>query len=118
VPPGGSVELSVGVRNPAAHPGERTLTVVRDDESVASKTVRYGASETGSVTVPVRLGEPGASRLRVANRSLTVTVATTGATGSPSPSPSTGTAGERGPGVGVPGAVLAVVVGGWLRARD
>lgn len=118
----GTVTLSVPVRNDHDAPASRTVTVTRDGETVAVRTVELGAGANRTIAVPVELATAGEHTLVVdPGTSLTVSVggdadaSSTAGTGGESPDrttvATTGTpdsTGRFGPGFGPLVALLGI----------
>jgi hypothetical protein len=126
VEPGGSVTVTVTVRNDADRPGRTNLTVARDGTAVERRTLYLAGGGERTVSVSVRV-PAGSHRVTAGDRSVTVTGAsdeTTATDGEATDGASDTTATDRGatrsgadtttggatPGVGVTGVLLALTV--------
>lgn len=126
VEPGGSVTVTVTVRNAADRPGRTTLTVARDGTAVESRTLHLAGGGERTVSVHVRV-PAGSHRVTAGDRSVTVTGGngettatdrdtgdadgtTTAADRGGTGNGDTTTAGGATPGVGVLGVLLALAV--------
>jgi hypothetical protein len=63
----GTVTVIVRVVNDLPVPATRAVTVTRDNETVANRTVRLGPDSARTVSIPVELAERGEYRIGVAN---------------------------------------------------
>jgi hypothetical protein len=121
--PGEEVTVTATVENPADRPGERTLTIRRDDTELTTEEVRLTPGSSTEVSATVTLDSPGTHRFSADDRTVSVTVfegettdagtgASTGGTATPGGGDGTGSEvgiGAAGPGFG-PLAALAGVL--------
>lgn len=72
VPAGDRGRLAAQVTNPAARPGNGTLTLTRDGEPVATQTVHLDGEGSHTVVFEPEIPATGAHRFAVGNQSVTV----------------------------------------------
>ena len=73
--PGHTVSVTVGLRNDAAYPGERNLTLTSGSELLGTEEVRLDADSHTEVTFETQFADPGEYTLTVGEETdLTVTV--------------------------------------------
>lgn len=108
--PGDTVSVTVGLRNDAAYPGERNLTLTSGGEVLGTETVRLDTDGQTEVTFETQFVDPGEYTLTVGEETdLTVTVEPSGSDTDPRRGDSATDGAETGSGLTIVGALLAIV---------
>ncbi|WP_311170452.1 hypothetical protein [Halobellus ordinarius] len=105
--PGEWVEVTAAVENDAGYPAATNLSFTRNGEAIGTRSVRLDADTGTTVSLRIRLDEPGTAVFGVENAAVSPAVV---AVSEPTPEPSTASDTST-PGFGVAVTVAAVLFG-------